>query len=207
MDVELTKDEILLHYEELGDFDYKIKVTLYLVGLYIQATSGCSEWIARKAAECLQSEEGWAKVLDQDERFYVWCKNRFINKAMTAKGKKRKTIVYWIDKEGVFKKCECQSLQHGLRVFARLSQNVNEIALYKFALDDKTMYSSPLRRKKATKLLDMVEAIRLHDLHEAQYRERVERCQRHNKLERCEDCEKFGIEDAERCPLRKGDKK
>ena len=90
----LTKNDILLRYEELNGFDYKLRITESVVASYIQVTTSASEQFAMKQAlEMRDPMLGWAMVMDQDERFYEWCKRVFKKDAIAAYNDRKKTFV------------------------------------------------------------------------------------------------------------------
>ena len=82
----IESDEMLLHYEEYGGVDVKVRITANTVALYLMDKEGMSEFVARaKSKEMKPEGMSWPELLDQDERFYIWLKERRPNKEKAMK--------------------------------------------------------------------------------------------------------------------------
>lgn len=187
MTMEMSKNDILLHYEELGDIDLKISISLQLVAEYFQAFTGSSMSYAKKMAmELRDPTKGWAEVMDQDERFYVWCKNRYFGKATKRRSQNRECVVYWLN-AGKLHELHTPTKDAATRVFNRVSVNHESAAVYLKSADGKRVSLNPWLRKNAEPIIVLVDKMRLSRLED----DEVSLCRRNRQVKCCEQCLRY----------------
>ena len=142
----LTKNDILLRYEELNGFDYKLRITESVVAAYIQVTTSASEQFAMKQAlEMRDPMLGWAMVMDQDERFYEWCKRVFKKDAIAAYNDRKKTFVVFFVDEGKLKAAEFKRVKAAFDYYDHLAKEKLPCAVYVRNMG--RLHENPIRQK------------------------------------------------------------
>ena len=204
----IDADEILLHYEEYGGIDIKMRITSHIVAMYLMDCDGVSESYARKAAfEMRDPMNGWAVVMDQDERFYVWCKHRKknIDMALNAIGAKVTYAICYETKAKQMKIAVYHRLDRANAAMNGLSDKGLTAAMFKKVYGG-TYRVNPIRRKKCDEaFLEMAYAVLVRkDLSALKEGAKAD-CRKRRAVNSCRECSRCGIPGCKGCPFYDGE--
>lgn len=182
----LSKNDILLHYEELGEIDIKISITLQLVADYIQSFSGVSKEYAKKEALSMRDPiKGWAAVMDDDERFYGWCKYQFFNLATKRRAQNRECALFWVE-NGSVRINNLKTKESALRAFKRLAGADRSACVYLKKTNGRGLWQNPWLKHRADELIKYVEEKYLE-----KEPDELTKCRRQRCVPSCEKCLRF----------------
>lgn len=151
--MELGINDIVLTYEHLDGFEYKLNITLFIVTKYIQATTGATEFYARKKAmEMRDPILGWALVMERDDRFYEWCKRRFYAKAISKKSKNKHFVMLWLDENENVQRDDYNTKASANEAYRRKALQGHPVAVF-IRQTNGELRGAPIWRNKAEPLL------------------------------------------------------
>lgn len=154
--MKLGKNDILLHYEDLGDYDLKIQIDVALVTEYVRKTTGLFYPDAEREARKMRNPKiGWAMVMDDDERFYEWCKYRFRNIALSKRAKKKGFALYTVSKTGKIVERKYRSEFLAIEAYEIAKERDEQVVLFKITLSGER-YSDPYRKHNCDKVLELL---------------------------------------------------
>lgn len=181
----LTKNDILVRYEELNGYDYKFRISEKIVAAYIVAYSGVSDQSAMAMAlEMRDPELGWAMVMDQDERFYEWVKRVFKQDALDAFHNRRKEyVVFWGESEKL-KQADFKRIKYAFDCYKEKTSKGFPCAVY--VRNNGTLHCNPIRQKnKPYDLTDKVRALVNNGLDD---KSECGRCRISRGVKSCKEC-------------------
>ena len=126
-------DYCLLHYEEFGDNDLRVRITPEVMTKYFKSIGygDGKAMIIVGAIEKLAFTQikGFGELMEDDARFYTWAKAHFEKKARTSFGYEG-YLVASVNSYGEYSETPCERLEEATVVFDQLVKMGCPSAIY-----------------------------------------------------------------------------